>query len=298
MSDTPPQKKQDPGAPAWAITFADLMSLLMSFFVLLLSFSEMDVLKFKQIAGSLSHAFGVQREIKAKEIPKGLSVIAKEFSAGKPDPTIMNEVRQHTTDENKKFLDVGDMQDVEALIKEVHAQVEEDAAQIKEAFKDEIESGLIEVETEEQRIIIRIREKGSFPSGSAVLIGGFEPIVAKISGVLKGTDGKVIVAGHTDNIPIANARFRSNWELSAARAVSVLHHLLATKDIEADRFLIEGYGESRPVVPNDSRANRALNRRVEIVLIKGTDQLLDDVSLGATPKTEPDTTQGLITAGR
>ena len=298
MSDAPPPKKQDRGAPAWAITFADLMSLLMSFFVLLLSFSEMDVLKFKQIAGSLSHAFGVQREIKAKEIPKGLSVIAKEFSAGKPEPTTLNEVRQETTEENKRYLDVGDTRDMELLIKEVQAKVEEDAEQIKEAYKDEIESGLIDVETDEERIIIRIREKGSFPSGSAVLIGDFEPIVAKISGVLKKTDGKLIVAGHTDNIPIANARFRSNWELSAARAVSVLHHLLATKDIEPDRFLIEGYGDSQPVAPNDTRLNRALNRRVEIVLIKGTDQLLGEIGLGESSEAEAHTNQALTTAGR
>ena len=154
------------------------------------------------------------------------------------------------------------------------------------------------METDEERIIIRIREKGSFPSGSAVLIGDFEPIVAKISGVLKKTDGKLIVAGHTDNIPIANARFRSNWELSAARAVSVLHHLLATKDIEPDRFLIEGYGDSQPVASNDTRLNRALNRRVEIVLIKGTDQLLGEIGLGESSEAEADTNQALTTAGR
>ena len=84
MYDEPPVKAPDAGAPAWIMTFADLMSLLMCFFVLLLAFSEMDALKFKQLAGSMKMAFGVQRDVKAKEIPKGTSVIAKEFSPGKP----------------------------------------------------------------------------------------------------------------------------------------------------------------------------------------------------------------------
>jgi len=92
------------GAPLWMTTFADLMSLLMSFFVLLLSFSEMDVLKFKQLAGSMSAAFGVQREIKVKDIPKGTSIIAKEFSPGRPSPTAVKVMRQHTTDDKKSNL--------------------------------------------------------------------------------------------------------------------------------------------------------------------------------------------------
>jgi len=102
------QKKDDAGAPAWVMTFADLMSLLMCFFVLLLSFSEMDVAKYKQIAGSMREAFGVQREIKVKEPPKGINIIAQEFSAGRPDPTPFNIVQQITTDDMKRFLDVGD----------------------------------------------------------------------------------------------------------------------------------------------------------------------------------------------
>ena len=76
-----------PGLPAWMGTFADLMSLLMCFFVLLLSFSEMDVLKFKQIAGSMKFAFGVQNRLEVKDIPKGTSVIAQEFRPGRPEPS-------------------------------------------------------------------------------------------------------------------------------------------------------------------------------------------------------------------
>ena len=108
MSEQAEECKCEPGAPAWMGTFADLMSLLMCFFVLLLSFSEIDLQKYKQVAGSMAFAFGVQREIKAEEIPKGTSIVAQEFSPGKPQPTPVNEVRQKTTEEFKQNLDFTD----------------------------------------------------------------------------------------------------------------------------------------------------------------------------------------------
>src|SRR5690606_12741520 len=92
--------------PGWMATFADLMSLLMCFFVLLLSFSEMDVVKYKQIAGSLKNAFGVQNKINARDIPKGTSVISREFSPGRADPTDLETVQQHTADLTRRDLDV------------------------------------------------------------------------------------------------------------------------------------------------------------------------------------------------
>lgn len=106
--ETPAKKEEGGGAPAWVMTFADLMSLLMCFFVLLLSFSGMDLLKFKQIAGSMKAAFGVQREIKANETPKGTSIIAQEFSSGRPTPTLIKEIKQSTIDESKQTLEFTD----------------------------------------------------------------------------------------------------------------------------------------------------------------------------------------------
>ena len=93
------------GAPMWLATFADLMSLLMCFFVLLLSFSEMDVLKFKQIAGSMKYAFGVQNKVEVKDIPKGTSVIALEFRPGRPDPTPIEIINQQTNEMTEPVLD-------------------------------------------------------------------------------------------------------------------------------------------------------------------------------------------------
>ena len=108
MSDDAPEESgESAGLPMWMATFADLMTLLMCFFVLLLSFSEMDVAKFKQMAGSMEQAFGVQAEIEVKMIPRGTSIVAQEFSPGRPQPTPMNEVRQFTVNSNQSVLDVG-----------------------------------------------------------------------------------------------------------------------------------------------------------------------------------------------
>ncbi|MCB1875762.1 MAG: type VI secretion system protein TssL, long form [Chromatiales bacterium] len=256
------------GLPDWLATFADLMSLLMCFFVLLLSFSVIDAQKYKQIAGSMRMAFGVQRDVEVQEPPKGVSIIAQEFSPSMSEPTPLNVVQQQTTEFNDPNLEVPREQLEKALQEEVEKEIEQQAEEIKDALKVEIEEGMITVETRSDRIVVRINEKGSFPSGSANLKPGFLDVMDRIAGVIKTDEGKVVVAGHTDNIPINTSRFRSNWELSAARAVTVAHALVGEGGIDASRLLIEGHAENDPLVPNDSWENRAKNRRVELVLLR------------------------------
>lgn len=284
------------GMPGWVMTFADLMSLLMCFFVLLLAFSEMDVMKYKQVAGSMREAFGVQNEIKKKDIPRGTSVVAQEFSPGRPDPTPLNEVRQKTTDMTKSTLDVICEKNSESLenettdvgggnesgrviminkLEELVRKTQADAMNIAEALEEEIRNGQVEVETNGQEIIIRVRENGSFPSGSSTLQASFIPIMAKIRKVLAFTPGVISVEGHSDNVPIHTDRFRSNWDLSSARAVSVAHELLMKDELSAERLSVSGYADTKPLLPNESRKNMAINRRVEII-ISQTDLLQDD----------------------
>jgi len=265
--------------PDWLATFADLMSLLMCFFVLLLAFSEMDALKFKQLAGSMSQAFGVQRDVKTKEIPKGTSIIAKEFTPGRPTPTALKVMRQHTTDDRKKNLDFrkGPKNSDKSGEK---SQAEKRLEKLKKALKDQIAAGSIEVSGDNQRTIIRIREKGSFSSGSATLNRRFKPVLKKIADAIEKTPGKIHISGHTDNIPISTFKFRSNWELSSARAVSILGHILQiNKKIPNNRVVIQGYSDTIPLVPNTTPKNRATNRRVEIEVIKQTETVKDMPSL-------------------
>jgi len=234
----------------WVMTFADLMSLLLAFFVLLFSFSEMDAQKYKQVAGSMKEAFGVQREVKVKDPPKGVNVIAREFSPGRTQPTPLNQVRQSTIDDYRQFPVLGE--ELPSLTDEEKEDIEKESEKIKLALAEEIEQGLIEVETQGRKIIIRIREKGSFPSGSAELIKPFRKVIDKMVQALKTTHGAIVVSGHTDDVPIHNNRFRSNWELSSSRAVTVIHELSKDGSIDKKRFQIAAYGETRPLASNDT----------------------------------------------
>ena len=312
------------GIPAWVLTFADLMSLLMCFFVLLLSFAEMDVQKFKQIAGSLKVAFGVQRDIKAVEIPKGVNIVAKEFSPSPPQPTVINEVKQVTSDDTQQELKLinklealqaeenvlkdkmenmseavaeaeglkKQLSKVEAEIVEVEQEltelqqkmdqlqenkIKEKADALSAALEKEIAAEMIEVEAKDESIIIRIRDKGSFSAGSARLTDDFIEILEIIAEELSSTSGSIIVAGHTDDIPINTTRFRSNWALSSARSVAVAHELLLDNRLDKSRFSVQGFADARPLVDNKTPENRAKNRRVEIIISQ------DKADLGLTP---------------
>jgi chemotaxis protein MotB len=267
------------GLPPWMATFADLMALLMCFFVLLLSFAEMDVLKYKQVAGAMKLAFGVQRDVMAVEIPRGTSVIADQYSPGKPtEVTPLEMMREKSTDDPKTNLDFTDstsrndqsLAEAKAMA-EAHARqmAQEEADQLEKELASAIGDGLLEIEAFNDRVLIRIREKGSFGSGKADLKDTFVPILLQIAQVLKQRNGHFIIAGHTDDIPIETQQFRSNWDLSAKRAATVVHFFIQKGDIDPERMEIRAHSDNQPLVPNDSWENRALNRRVEISVLHG-----------------------------
>lgn len=325
------------GLPAWMGTFADLMSLLMCFFVLLLSFSEMDVLKFKQIAGSMKYAFGVQSLLEVKDIPKGTSVIAQEFTPGKPDPTPIEVIMQQTIEITKAKLDfqegdssrVGGQENVKerkvATPEKVEAEAEnksesesdaegqkeeapvqekvsesqetqlEDftpapgvsaqhglAKQVAQELKNEIEDGAIEVEALGQQLIIRVREKGAFPSGSAFLQPHFRPIIHKVAEILVDIPGVITISGHTDNEKVQSELYRSNWDLSAQRAVSVAHEMLKVRGIKYKKLVVAGYANSKPLTTNKTKADRRRNRRVEIMIMQG--EAKESEEIDASPR--------------
>jgi chemotaxis protein MotB len=256
-------------APApWIITFADLMVLLMCFFVLMLSFSEMDVAKFKLLAGSMQEAFGVQTDINVRDPPKGTSLEAREFSPAIPEPTVENEVRQNTVDSEKNTLDLA----LELRLRELEEQeraAEQQAQRLRELFSREIDEGRLVIRHDSTDVVIQILEKDSFASGRADLEPDALATLAKIGSLVNAVRGAITVSGHTDNVPIRNGTYRSNWDLSAARAASVAHQLLAA-GVDPARLMVSGHADTQPRVPNDSAANRALNRRVDITFFRAT----------------------------
>lgn len=263
--ELPEEEKRE--MPAWVMTFADLMSLLMCFFVLLLSFAEMDAMKFKQIAGEMSKAFGVQREVPAIEPPMGTSPIFDKFSPGTPQPTPVDSVRQQTTDERPQLRTfTADAQLDSTLQALSQNQVDASMDKLREVLEQDLRDGKLTLEQDRKRIVIRIEERGSFPSGSSDMTAVFQNMLDRIAAQLVSLPGVLTVEGHTDNIPIRTARFQSNWDLSAARASSVANGLLRNPAIDAARLQVHGFAETRPRASNESLDGRALNRRVEIVV--------------------------------
>lgn len=293
------------GLPAWMGTFADLMSLLMCFFVLLLAFSEMDVLKFKQIAGSMKFAFGVQNKIEAKDIPKGTSVIAMEFRPGKPDPTPIENIQQQTIEMTQQMLEfqAGDEdsaggrqkqrgtqregqsqqtaaeQSAAATQAANQEQTNEQVKKVAQQLEKQILDGSIELESLGQQITIRIRENGSFSAGSAFLQPQFKPILRTIGTLLAEIPGTVEVTGHSDDQQISNELYRSNWDLSAQRAVAVAEEMRNAPGFDEARMSVVGMADTAPLVENEDPDSRSRNRRVEIAIMQGKSKQSKPISV-------------------
>jgi len=235
MSDevAPITEEEEEGAPAWVVTFGDLMSLLLCFFVLLLSFSEMDRNRYRVVSGSVKNAFGIQRKTPIFDSPKGSKMIAREF-----DQAIV-------------------LTKIEDIIKPIIDELNDEFDEFK---------GHVEVESTENQVTIRMMGEATFDTGKADLRSNFIPLLRKIGEVLAKTRGEIIVAGHTDNVPLIGDLFRSNLGLSMARAGAVAEFLLRSSAIDPQQLSTMGFGEYRPLASNDIAAGRQKNRRVEIIV--------------------------------
>jgi chemotaxis protein MotB len=296
------------GLPAWMGTFADLMSLLMCFFVLLLSFSEMDVLKFKQIAGSMKFAFGVQNKIEVKDIPKGTSVIAMEFRPGRPEPTPIDTIQQQTTDMTQEMLEfqagnedsaggsqkqrgeerggaaqqtASDQQSSDSSQSASQEEVAERTRKVAQQLEKEIVDGAIEMESLGQQITIRIRENGSFSAASAFLQPQFIPVLRKIGELLADMPGDIEISGHSDNQQISNEMYRSNWDLSSQRAVAVAEELRKADGFDESRMSVVGKADTDPLTDGDEAEDQSRNRRVEISINQGKPKISEPISVFA-----------------
>lgn len=218
------------GAPAWMTTYGDLMTLLLCFFVLIVSFSSVEMVKFQKALGSLKGSLGV---------------LTREQSVMKQwDPII-----PQLTDFQQKR--------VQKVISELRNMVKLKGMQKNLTF-----------EATDDGVIVRIDSPILYNSGSAQLKSAAFPILDKILEMTMDWSNTIRIEGHTDNKPIHNSKYLSNWELSTDRALSVLRYFLNTGKVEPQRLAAVGYGEYHPLVPNISEANCAKNRRVEIY-IKG-----------------------------
>ena len=225
-----PKKKCEcpDGAPMWLTTFSDLMSLLLCFFVLIVSMSSVDPQDFNKASGALKGSLGILSE----------------------DPSTMELV--HVV--MPKISDV-ELGEISTAISKLQDFVE---------TKDQQES--IKVVITSKGVAIRILTPLLFDRGLAELKPQGMPYLANIFELTKGWNNKVRVAGHTDDLPIETGMFNSNWELSYARAMNVINFGINYSNVPSDKFSAVGYGEYRPAFPNDSEENRSQNRRIEIFI--------------------------------
>ncbi|MCK5230937.1 MAG: OmpA family protein [Desulfobulbaceae bacterium] len=229
MEEEVKQKKCKKGAPIWMCTFADLMSLLLCFFVLLLSFSIMDSIRFKEVAGSLKDAFGIQKKEYIPHTPLGEQVVSLDFE---------------TVPLEAKFQQ-----------------------EIKQELEKELQAGLVEAEAVPEGLILRVKDSVAFHSGKAAIQDRFKPILDTVGRIVKDKKLIVEVSGHTDDLPLKKGvAFSSNWSLSAARSVKVVEYWINKYKIPVDRLSAAGYADGQPLDNSHTSEGRAKNRRVEFLV--------------------------------
>jgi chemotaxis protein MotB len=221
-----------PSAPAWMVTYSDMVTLLLTFFVLMLSMAEMDKVKFERAVVSLQGAFGIIQNSPPEETKTEMIVPEIE-----PIPMeMLQSVYKKILIDLQKF----DLNEDIELVKDRGA------------------------------IVLRIREKVLFDLGSTTLKKEARPVLAKVARLVAPLPFNMRIEGHADNLPFG-AMDQSNWDLSVHRAIAVLKFIAQNDLLSLDRLSAVGYGDQMPLVPNDTPENRALNRRVEFVLEAGGD---------------------------
>ena len=258
--------KKASGAPAWIVTFADLMSLLLTFFVLLLSFSSMEIDQFKKMAGAMSESFGLQSFQRLGGIVEldGTAVGTEaKHVVPIPLPTVDLPQVAAVLEDNQTEVKKPPVREAPDKAAEASRRTFND---LQTVMADEIATDVMDLIRTDDTTMVRFPDEVSFPSGSGELKHEFLPVLGKFLSVLEESQGQIIISGHTDDLPIATTQYRSNWDLSASRATSVAHFILKFTSIAPERITVQGYADSRPLAPNDNAENRAKNRRVEITI--------------------------------
>lgn len=264
---------------AWAIPYADLLTLLLAFFVVMYAISAVDANKFHALSSSMVEAFGHSRSLAPIQIgdpgidlhgidqgvPHSLAPLSIDFGLADLPPGEIAPTNPHRTPTRSAArppLDTPSRSDQEAL----QLAIAELADEMETSLEGLIRDDLIKVNREAYWLELEINTKLLFPSGSATLADAALPVLRQVADMLAGRSARIQVEGHTDNVPINSAVFPSNWELSSGRAASVVH-LFAENGVDPERMVAMGYGEFAPVASNRTAEGRARNRRVTIMIL-------------------------------
>jgi len=251
----------------WLISYADFITLLFAFFVVMYAISSVNVSKYRVLSDSMTEAFerkGSQQAMSEQVDTSGDST--KPIHTGQPTSIVVKPiVLDHfiTSEEAKRDAEISE----EVL--EERRRLGRIADQFESALEDFIQDELVQVKKNDLWVEIEIKSEMLFASGDAALQAKATPVLQKIGEVLQTTSNIIHVEGHTDSIPIETIEFPSNWDLSTARAASVVREL-AYNGINPARLAAVGYGDNHPVADNKTMDGRFKNRRVTLVLISNS----------------------------
>jgi len=234
----PPQPAPiEVGLPPWMATFGDMVTLLLCFFVLLLSFAEQSETKYRDALGSIKGAFG------ATEV-RAVSDQMAQFDTSKK----AKELAARISHDERLLLGV---------VMRIKSMIEDEDVKLQEGTG---------VTADRDGVVFSANSAALFQPNSAALTSESTKILDKVIEVLKDYKLNIVVRGHTDDRPVSSKKYPSNWELSAARSAMALDYIINEGGIEINRAKAVGYADTRPLVPNDSAANRLKNQRVEFYL--------------------------------
>lgn len=220
------------GAPAWMTTYSDLVTLLLTFFVLLLSMASMDPVRFTEASSSLKDAFGMHNE--PAHVEFAIPVLPS------PPITPYSPIQQQTTQK------------------------------VYEKIKSQIDSRRLDnnvgvINNDDESIILRINDSVLFGRGESRISPKSYSILRTIADIIRPLPMDLRIEGHTDDIPVSESKL-SNWDLSVDRSVAVMRFFTQSDLMPLDRMSSVGYGPNRPVVPNRDELSRSKNRRVDFLL--------------------------------
>ena len=247
--------EKEPNHERWLVSYADFITLLFAVFVTLYAMSQTDKKKVEQVMASMRESFGLSEK---------MSVGAKPSVIEMGDLSIMPSLKPETIKPGPRSRGVdgkhGRGEAQEKDFKEIKASIE--AYLMKSGAQDKVS-----VEINQRGLVVSLKEAGFFDSGSATVKPAALDLLSRIVESLSDYDNQMRVEGHTDNVPISTSEFRSNWELSTARATNVVHFMINAFKFNPEKISATGYGEHRPIADNSTAEGRRRNRRVDIVML-------------------------------
>jgi chemotaxis protein MotB len=236
----------------WLVSYADFITLLFAFFVVMFASSQKDKSTAKAISDSVRDAIehGQMSSAVATALGKGRHENSKPPVNAERVKISENQPPQIGNATNPRPEDLG-----------------KSMQKLQKGLDSELKSGKVQLSLEARGLVISLREAAFFASGDDTVEPASFPILAKIADVMRELPNSVRLEGHTDSVPIHNSRFRSNWELSTARSIAMLELLRQRYQISTTRLSVAGYAENAPADGNDTDEGRAHNRRVDVVLL-------------------------------